>query len=158
MRKIAVLLGLTLACSLFLFSSKASAHELFIQVEEFADSEDLRVDVIWGHIRDYIDSADIEDLALHVQYPNGDTEQLDLEEIGAQARAYVPITEDGTYTFWAIREPSTYTPESGIAQLSSQTAKIIHHTGDSRTPNDGSVTLDLEIVPETDTSTFSTGT
>jgi uncharacterized GH25 family protein len=158
MRKIALLLGLTLTFSLFLFSKETSAHELFIQVEEFTDSEELRVDVIWGHIRDYVDSADIEDLALYVQYPNGDTEQLDLEGIGVQARAYVPITENGTYTFWAMREPNTYTPDSGVTQLSEQTAKLVRHVGDAESSNDGSVDLDLEIVPETDTSSFSTGT
>ncbi|MFA1819144.1 DUF4198 domain-containing protein [Virgibacillus oceani] len=158
MRKIALLLGLTLAFSLFLFTKEASAHELFIQVEEFSDSEELRVDVIWGHIRDYTDIADIEDLALHVQYPNGDTAPLDLEEVGVQARSIVPITEDGTYTFWATREPSTYTPDSGITQLSNQTAKLIHHVGSEASSDDDSIELDLEIVPESDTNNFSTGT
>ena len=158
MKKIALLLGLMLAFSLFLFSKEISAHELFIQVEEFTDSEELRADVIWGHIRDYVDSADIEDLELHVQYPNGDTEQLDLEGIGVQARAYVPLKGDGTYTFWGMREPSTYTPDSGVTQLSVQTAKTVHHVGNSATSHEDLITLDLEIVPETDTSTFSTGT
>src|SRR5690625_1257090 len=158
MRKIALLLGLILTFSLFLFTKETSAHELFLQVEEFTDSEELRVDVIWGHIRDYTDIADIEDLSLHVQYPNGDTEELDLERIGDQARTYVPITDDGTYTFWAMRAPSTYTPDNGVTQLSDQTAKLIHHVGSEASSDDSSIELDLEIVPETDTNNFSTGT
>jgi hypothetical protein len=127
-------------------------------VEEFTDSEELRVDVIWGHIRDYTDIADTEDLSLYIQYPNGDTELLDLEGVGVLARAFVPIIEEGTYTFWAKREPSTYTPDSGITQLSSHTAKLIHHVGEATLSENGSIELDLEIVPETDTNNFATGT
>ncbi|GAB3801211.1 DUF4198 domain-containing protein [Virgibacillus kimchii] len=158
MKKIVLFTGLMLTFSLFIFSKETSAHELFIQVEEFPDSKELRVDVIWGHIRDFVDQADVEDLALYVQYPDENTEQLDLEAIGVQARSYVSITEDGTYTFWATREPSTYTPDDGVTQLSDQAAKLVHHVGGAGTSGNDTVEMELEIVPETETHSFSTGT
>jgi uncharacterized GH25 family protein len=158
MRKIGLLTGLLLTLSFFMLTEKTAAHELFIQVEEFQDTEELRVDVIWGHIRDFVDHSELENLNLHVQYPNGDTVQLDLESIGVQARAYVPITEDGAYTFWATREPSTYTPDGGSTQLSDQAAKHIHHVGDVDPVDNTPVAMDLEIVPETEVHSFSTGT
>lgn len=157
MKKIISLTVFMLGFSLFLCTGKTSAHELFIQVEEVSDSEELRVDVIWGHIRDFTDVIDIDDLDLHVQYPNGDTEQMNLEEIGVQARAFMPVTEEGTYIFRAVREPSTYTPDSGVTQLSDQSAKHIYHTGNATPSGGDSIELDLEIMPEADTNTFSMG-
>ncbi|WP_239094006.1 DUF4198 domain-containing protein [Bacillus sp. B15-48] len=133
----------------------AAAHELFIQVDE--NSDELRVDVLWGHIRDYVSEADVEDFQLFVRYPNGETEQLDLEAVGVHFRAYVPTNEGGDYTFWAIREPGTYTPDDGVPQLSVHSAKVIVHVGEGSERADEAVDADLEIVPNSDVRHFSTG-
>lgn len=155
-RNLIAFIGLTIACSLF-FSQKVSAHELYIEVDEFTDSEELRVDIKWGHIRDYVDPADVEDYQLHVRYPNEDVEQLDLEESGVYARAYVPIEGDGDYVFWAERKPSTYEPDDSVTQLSNQMAKHIHHVGDGSSTANEAVETELEVIPTMNTANFSTG-
>ncbi|UJL45251.1 DUF4198 domain-containing protein [Virgibacillus sp. NKC19-16] len=155
-RKTIVMAAVIIAC-MSIFSLNVSAHELYIEVEEFTESEELRVDVLWGHIRDYVDEANIEDFQLHVRYPNGDTDQLELEEVGVHSRAYVPITDEGAYTFWAERTPSTYTPDDGIAQLSNQFAKQIYHVGGASSNSEEAIEAQLEIIPNEDTAHFSTG-
>ncbi|WP_163970482.1 DUF4198 domain-containing protein [Oceanobacillus halotolerans] len=154
-----LLFGIAFLCFFFIWTPAIAAHELYIEVEEFTDQEELRVDVLWGHIRDYVSEAEIEDYQLHVRYPSGDTEQLPLEAVGVHARAYVPIIEEGDYTFWATREASTYTPEEeDITQLSLQTAKTIYQTGDNNTNADQAIDADFEIIPTSDISDFTTGT
>jgi len=140
---------------ILLFSPTASAHELFIQLDE--QEGELRVDVLWGHIRDYVDVATHEDYQLFVRDPNGDTEQLDMENIGVHARSYVPITEEGTYTFWATREPGTHSPEDGLTQQSIQMAKAVYSTGNGQSNTDESVDMDLEIIPTTELDHFTGG-
>ncbi|SET55405.1 Uncharacterized conserved protein, contains GH25 family domain [Oceanobacillus limi] len=158
MRKLFIV-AIFLLSALFIIIPNVSAHELYIQVEELKDSEELRVDIFWGHIRDYVSESNLEDFQLYTRYPNGDVKQLDLEESGVQARTYVPITSDGTYTFWATREKSTYTPEdSGVTQLSNHMAKVIHHVGTSSSSNaNEEVDMEFEIIPDVDISAFITG-
>ncbi|MUK88543.1 DUF4198 domain-containing protein [Ornithinibacillus sp. L9] len=149
---------LIVVCSLFIYLPQVSAHELFIQVDEFEDSGELRVDILWGHIRDYVSESSPTDYQLFVRYPDGAVEQLNLEEAGVYSRAYVPIKKEGTYTFWALREKSTYTPEDeDVTQLSNHMAKIVHHVGNENTNTEEAVNMEFEIVPSTDISDFSTG-
>ncbi|GAE24893.1 hypothetical protein JCM9140_856 [Halalkalibacter wakoensis JCM 9140] len=157
MKNTMLILLFAVCCFLFLFPSNISAHELFIQVEENETEQELRVDVLWGHLRDFLDEANHDQYELFVRYPNGDTDQLSIESIGVHAVSYVPITEEGAYTFWAVRKPSTYTPDSGITQLSNQMAKAIHYIGENSSNSNQPIDLNLEIVPAGDTSNFTTG-
>ncbi|WP_171038060.1 DUF4198 domain-containing protein [Aquibacillus sediminis] len=141
-----------------LFVPGVHAHELYIDVEEFSEREELRVDVVWGHIRDYMSEASHKDYQLSVRYPDGEEEQLELEAAGVSARAYVPISDEGDYIFWAERKQSTYTPDdSDTTQLSSQMAKLAYHVGDGNTTAEDPVDLELEIIPEINIADFSTG-
>ncbi|MDT8861245.1 DUF4198 domain-containing protein [Alkalihalobacillus sp. MEB130] len=157
MKKSFLFLLIAFSFTFLLTPSKISAHELFIQVEENDTDEELRVDVLWGHLRDFLDVSNHDNYELYVRYPNGNEEQLSLESIGVHAVSYVPITEDGDYTFWAMRTPSTYTPDTGITQLSNQMAKVIHHVGSSSSIADQPISLDLEIVPTIHLPSFTTG-
>ncbi|WP_018933174.1 DUF4198 domain-containing protein [Gracilibacillus lacisalsi] len=157
MKKVLFSFFFLLVCFCF-FVPTVSAHELYLDVEEFSDSEELRVDVKWGHIRDYVSEASHEDYELFVRYPNGEEEQLELEAAGVNARAYVPIIEEGDYIFWAERVLGTYTPEDeDTTQLSSHMAKIVHHVGNGSSQVDSPIGLELELVPTIDVADFSTG-
>lgn len=142
---------------LLLISPTAFAHELFIQVEEDQTSNELRVDVLWGHLRDFLDQANYEDYDLYMRAPNGETKQLELEKIGVQGRSYLNASEKGEYLFWATRAPGTYTPEDGVTRLSVQMAKAIHQVGSGRQTANQPVGLPFEIVPEDSLADFKTG-
>ncbi|MFD2043528.1 DUF4198 domain-containing protein [Ornithinibacillus salinisoli] len=156
MRKYIIIL-LAFSCAFFMFLPSVTAHELYIQVEEYENSGELRVDVLWGHIRDYVSEASPDEFELYVRYPEGTVKQLNLEEAGVYSRANVPITSDGTYTFWANREKGTYTPEEGTTQLSNHMAKVVHHVGNSSSHAVESVDMEFEIVPDVDLTDFSIG-
>lgn len=137
---------------------KAFAHELFIQVQEDQQSSELQIDVLWGHLRDFLDQANYENYELYVQYPSGNVEELELEKIGVQARAYIQASEEGQYLFWASRKPSTYTPGDGVTRLSIQLAKTVYQVGEGNNNASEPVNLLLEIVPTTDLTSFTKGT
>lgn len=141
-----------------LFTPTAFAHELFIQVKEEKTSNELQIDVIWGHLRDFVDQGNPENYELFVRFPNGQTKQLEMERIGVQARAFVPSDEKGQYVFWAMRKPSTYTPSDEPTRLSLQRAKTVYQVGTGGEVSNQPVGLDLEIVPETNLATFNQGT
>lgn len=147
----------TIFILLLLIPSKVFAHELFIQVKEGEASSELQVDVLWGHLRDFLDQANYEDYELYVRYPNGETELLELEKIGVQARAFVDADEEGEYVFWANRMPSTYTPGDGETRLSVQMAKATHQVGGANLTTDEPIGLLLEIVTEESLADFKTG-
>ncbi|WP_157404611.1 DUF4198 domain-containing protein [Shouchella shacheensis] len=158
MKKTTISLIFALSCLFLFFPSDTFAHELSIQIEEDTASEELRVDVIWGHIRDFVDYAEVDEFELHVRYPSGEMEELALEAIGVQGRAYVPAAEEGDYTFWAVKQPSTYTPDGGVTQLSSHMAKAVYPVGSGSDTSGQPVELELEIVPAVSINDFSTGT
>ncbi len=141
-----------------LLSPKAFAHELFIEVKEDRASGELQVDVLWGHIRDFLDQANYENYELYVREPDGNVKQLELEGIGVQARAHFNPQTEGEYVFWANRIPSTYTPGDGITRLSVQMAKHIVQVGDGPETSSQPVDLLLDIVPETSVKNFELGT
>lgn len=152
-RKLAVVFVFLLVLQL---SFPASAHELWIEVED--KGEELQVEVLWGHIGDYLDEANIDDYRLFVRYPSGSVDELALERIGVQGRTFFSPVEEGEYVFWAEREPGTYTPGEGVTTLSVQTAKHLFHFGDGPGTGDQPVEMVLEIVPVTDLSEFAHGT
>ncbi|MFN7251459.1 MAG: DUF4198 domain-containing protein [Anaerobacillus sp.] len=151
------LIFLTTFVLFLIFAPKAFAHELFIQVQEDKASNELQIDVLWGHLRDFLDQANYENYELFVRYPSGEVEQLDLEKIGVQARAFIPATEKGEYVFWATRKPGTYTPDDGVTRLSLQMAKTVHQVGSGNETASEPVGLMLEIVPETSLGNFTKG-
>ncbi|QOY37919.1 DUF4198 domain-containing protein [Anaerobacillus isosaccharinicus] len=150
-------IALTIFILLLLITPKAFAHELFIQVKKDDVSNELQAEVLWGHLRDFLDQANHENYELYVRYPNGETEQLELEKIGVQARAYLNASEKGEYVFWANRVPSTYTPEDDVTRLSVQMAKAIYQVGSGNLTANQPVGLSLEIVPEASLANFKTG-
>ena len=139
-----------------IFAFPVSAHELWIQVDK-EDSE-LKVEVLWGHIRDFLDNADHNDYQLFVRFPQGKVEELPLEGVGVQARAYLTPGEEGQYVFWAERVPSTFTPGGGVPTLSVQQAKTVFQVGEGPGTAETPAGMLLEIVPDTDLQAFSTGT
>ncbi|WP_026675584.1 DUF4198 domain-containing protein [Alkalihalobacterium bogoriense] len=141
----------------FSFIPKGLAHELFIQIQEDQSSGELQIDVLWGHIRDFVDEGNYENYKLQVRYPDGSVESLPLEKIGVQARAYFQPTKEGEYVFWAERKPSTYTPDGGDTQLSLQMAKTIFYKGDGDETSQQPTNLALEVVPTNSLSNFTTG-
>lgn len=157
MKKYVIIFTFALIC-LFSLSTTALAHELFIQIDEDQNSQELRVDIIWGHIRDVIDPANHENYTLFVRYPSGETTQLELQKAGVFARSYVPLDGAGEYIFWAMRNPSIYSPSEGVNLLSIQMAKTVYQVGDGATSNNPQVNLDLEIIPQIDLSDYSSGT
>lgn len=144
-------------CAL-IFASKGLAHELYIQVKEDTVTEELQIDILWGHIRDFLDQADHENYELYVRYPNGEVSTLPLEPIGVQARAYLKPSEHGEYLFWAVRKPSTYSPNDDDTILSKQMAKAVHQVGEGDSTVAAPTDLLLEIVPERSLRQFTTGT
>ncbi|MBM7542372.1 DUF4198 domain-containing protein [Amphibacillus cookii] len=154
-----VLISLFVFAIFFLITTPTLfAHELFIQVKELSDSQELRVDIKWGHIRDNVSESEPEDYRLYVRYPDGNQDQLDLEAAGVYARAIVPIQDQGEYIFWAERALGTYSPDDqDFTQLSSHMAKTVHIVGDGEAHADSPVGLALEIVPTTDLSSLSSG-
>ncbi|RXJ00309.1 DUF4198 domain-containing protein [Anaerobacillus alkaliphilus] len=147
----------TLLMISLLIAPKAFAHELFIQVKEDQTSNELQVDVLWGHLRDFIDQGNPDNYELFVKLPNGQTKQLEMERIGVQARAFIPASETGQYVFWAMRKPSTYTPGDEPTRLSLQRAKTVYHVGSGDNITNHPVGLDLEIIPETNLAIFNQG-
>ena len=141
-----------------LLTPKALAHELFIEVKEDRASSELRIDVLWGHIRDFLDQANYEDFELYVRTPDGNVEQLELEGIGVQGRAHLMPQADGEYVFWANRRAGTYTPGDDITRLSVQMAKHIVQVGDGPETSSQPVDLLFDIVPETSVKNFDIGT
>ena len=142
---------------LFTFIPKGLAHELFIHIEEDQETGELRVDILWGHIRDFIDAGNYENYKLQVRHPDGTVEPLPLEKIGVQARAYFQPTEEGEYVFWAERKPSTYTPDGGETQLSLQMAKTTFYKGNGSETSSQPTDLALEVIPTHSLSSFTTG-
>lgn len=153
-----LLLCVLLLCVLALWSGTASAHELWIEVTEEPQAEELKVEVLWGHIRDYLDRASHEDYRLFMRSPSGQVDELPLEGIGVQARTFVAPDEEGEYVFWAKREAGTYTPGDGITTLSVQSAKTVYQHGQGGGTAAEPVQMHLEMVPQTDLSAFSGGT
>ncbi len=139
------------------FGGAVTAHELWIEVEKMPDGEELKIDVMWGHIGDFLDSASHEDYELFVRTPGGQTQMLELERIGVQGRAYFDAQESGQYLFWALRQPGTFTPGSGITTLSVQLAKSVYQHGDGPGTAGDPTDILLEIIPETDLAGFSGG-
>ena len=140
-----------------ILSSSVSAHELWIEVTEQAGGEELKVEVLWGHIRDFLDQSNYEDYQLFVRFPEGSVEELELEGVGVIARAYLTPQEKGEYVFWAIRNPGTYTPGDGITTLSVQLAKSVYQFGAGPSTAGEPVDMLLEIIPTTDLSGFKSG-
>lgn len=128
-------------------SSPAHAHELWLEAHQQQGGE-LRLDIFWGHLRDFIDRANYEQYELYVKHPHGEIEQLPLEGIGVLGRSYFNPREDGEYIFWAERTPSIYSPAENINTLSVQVAKLIYLHGEAETSG-SLVETALEIVPET---------
>lgn len=153
-KKMVLLLVVTVLCFSLLMGTTAFAHELWIDVEEVPEGGELKVDVLWGHIRDFLDQANYEDYQLYVRTPGGQVNQLELERIGVQGRAYIDAAQQGQYVFWAIREPGTYTPGGGVTTLSVQKAKTIYQHGQGAGTAGEPVEMLLEIVPETDLTAF----
>lgn len=154
-------LSFTLITVLFFtlfITPKALAHELFIDIKEDRASGELRIDVLWGHIRDFLDQANYENYELYMRDPDANVEQLPLEKMGVQGRAYLTPLTDGEYVFWANRIPNTYTPGDGITRLSVQMAKTSYQVGDGVETSNEPVNLQLEIVPKTSVKNFSMGT
>ncbi|EEG78804.1 DUF4198 domain-containing protein [Dethiobacter alkaliphilus] len=150
---------ITVVCLMVLMlGSMASAHELWIEVEHMPVADELRVDVSWGHIRDFYDPANVETFSLFVRYPNGQTEELELEAAGVQGRAFVVPQEEGEYVFWAVRAPGTYTPGDGITRLSVQLAKTVFVVGDGPATSTEPTDLFFEIIPDADINSITTGT
>lgn len=145
-------------CLLFLFLvTPAAAHELWIEVEYKETAKQLRVDVSWGHLRDYFDPVKIENLSLFVRYPDGQVAELPLEEAGVQGRAFVTPRGEGEYLFWAKREPGTFTPGDGITRLSIHSAKTAYILGNGRATSSQPTDLPFEIIPSADIGTISPG-
>ncbi len=157
MKKKMVLLLVTVLCFGLLMGTTAFAHELWIDVEEVPEGGELKVDVLWGHIRDFLDQANYEDYQLFVRTPGGQVNQLELERIGVQGRAYIDADQEGQYVFWAIRKPGTYTPGGGVTTLSVQKAKTIYQHGQGSGTASEPVGMFLETVPETDLTAFRGG-
>ena len=132
-----------------------SAHEMWIEVKDLEG--EFRVEVFWGHIRDYLDSASHEDYELFVRYPDGSVEELETEGIGVQARAFINPREEGEYVFWALRNPGTFTPDGGLTTLSVQLAKSVFQYGSGPGTAAEPVDILLEIIPEVDLTDFGTG-
>ena len=154
LKKGALFATVLLVFTLFIGTS-AFAHELWIEVEEAPEGGELKVDIMWGHIRDFLDRASYENYELFVRTPEGQVNQLELEGIGVQARAYVEAGQQGQYVFWALRNPGTFTPGNGITTLSVQKAKTVYQHGEGSGTAGEPVDMLLEIVPETDLTTFS---
>ncbi|WP_096201844.1 DUF4198 domain-containing protein [Bacillus sp. FJAT-45350] len=140
------------------FIPTATAHELFIEVKEDYNSDEIQVDVLWGHLRDFLDNANHENYELFVRYPSGEVEQLPLESIGVQARAYLTPVEEGEYIFWAERKPSLYSPSEDVTILSKQMAKNVYQVGTGSQPDSEPIHMLLEVIPTNGLTTFSTGT
>lgn len=146
-------------CLLVLFLvAPAAAHELWIEVEYKAVAEQLRVDLSWGHLRDYYDPVNIENLSLFVRYPDGQVAELELEEAGVQGRAFVTPKGEGEYLFWAERKPGTFTPGDGITRLSIHSAKTAYVLGDGSATSNQPTDLLFEIIPSAAIGTVSPGT
>ncbi|MBU8906363.1 DUF4198 domain-containing protein [Desertibacillus haloalkaliphilus] len=143
---------------LFTLVPKGFAHELFIVVDEEVGSEELEVDVLWGHLRDFVDNTDLEDYQLHVKHPNGKIESLELEAVGVHARSFVSPPEEGSYVFWATRTPRPYSPDDETTILSNHMAKTIYQVGEGNGSPSITENLTLEINPEVDLTSFTTGT
>jgi uncharacterized GH25 family protein len=148
---------MTVCLLVLLLSTTAAAHELWIEVEHKTATEQLRVDISWGHLRDFYDPVNIENLSLFVRYPDGQVAELVLEEAGVQGRAFVTPKGEGEYLFWALRKPGTFTPGDGITRLSIHSAKTAYLLGDGPATSSQPTDLPLEIVPAADISTISPG-
>lgn len=141
-----------------ILSPKALAHELYLQVNEYLVEDELTIDIMWGHIRDFVDEGNYEHYELFVRYPNGEIKELEVQKNGVSGRSQLLPDEDGEYIFWAIRKPGTHTPEGGVTTLSNQQAKIIYQHGNGAASNNPAINMNLEIIPSTDLSQYSTGT
>lgn len=146
----------TIMC--ILFASTASAHELRVEAEHLRDIGEFRVDVHWGHIRDFNDPVDIEALSLHMRTPDGAVEELPLEAVGVHARAYVVPQQSGDYVFWAVRTPGIYVPEGQAPALSAQSAKTVLMYGEGPSTMIEATDLIFEIAPSRSNAAFETGT
>ena len=143
---------------LVLLPSTAGAHELWIEVDYMTADNELRVDVSWGHIRDFYDPASSENFSAFVRYPDGQEEELELEQAGVQGRAFVSLRGEGEYVVWAVRAPGTHTPGDGISRLSIQKAKAVFVLGDGPATSTQPTDLPFEIIPTEDILSITTGT
>lgn len=156
MKKLLCVLGL---CVIFIlgYAIDAHAHELYIQIEEDLDNNELKIEIIWGHIRDFVDQANHENYELFARYPNGEIIALELEQVGVFARSYLPISGNGEYIFWANRKPSVYSPSADESILSVQMAKAVYHVGKGSSSDNPLVDLTLEILPQENLGDFGDG-
>lgn len=148
---------LVLVCMSLALGGVSSAHELWVEIEEVHGGDKLKIEVMWGHIRDFLDQASHEDYELFVRTPGGQVKELELEGIGVQGRTFLEAGETGQYVFWALREPGTYTPTDGVTTLSVQMAKTVYQHGDGPETAGKPVEMLLEIVPEKDVAAFPGG-
>lgn len=148
---------LTVCLLLILLAAPATAHELWIEVEHKEAAGQLRVDLSWGHLRDYFDPVNLENLSLFVRYPDGQVAELELAEAGVQGRAFVTPKGEGEYLFWALRKPGTFTPGDGITRMSIHSAKTAYILGDGPATSSQATDLPFEIVPSAAIDTISPG-
>lgn len=148
---------LTVCLLLMLLAAPAAAHELWIEVEHKEAAGQLRVDLSWGHLRDFYDPVNIENLSMFVRYPDGQVAELELEEAGVQGRAFVTPKGEGEYLFWALRKPGTFTPGDGITRKSIHSAKTVYILGEGQATSSEPTDLPFEIVPSAAISTISPG-
>lgn len=148
-----------IACLMvLLIASTAVAHELWIEVGYSGD--ELQADVSWGHIFEFYDPLDHEEVKLFVRYPDGKAEGLELQNAGDQARAFVTPRGEGEYVFWAMLNPSTSSPNPDVTRLSLEMAKAVFVHGDGPATSTAETGLPFEIIPDkkmadVTTSTFS---
>lgn len=141
-KMIALLVGLTV----LLVASTALAHELWIEIDYINGK--LQADVSWGHVNEFYDPLNHEAVKLFVRYPNGQTEELKLQEAGDQARGSVTAKDKGEYVFWAMRNPSTFSPSDDVTRLSMQMAKTVFVHGEGPATSNAATALPLEIIPD----------
>jgi hypothetical protein len=150
-------IGLLTMILIFAMVPQVVAHELFIEIASDYLTEEIRIDIKWGHIRDFVDQANHERYELFVRYPSGDVSQLQLEGIGVYGRAYLTPPEAGEYLFWATRTPSVYAPEDGQPRLSVHMAKAVYQYGEGPATVHQETALPLEILSHTDLQGFTSG-
>ncbi|ARK30646.1 DUF4198 domain-containing protein [Halalkalibacter krulwichiae] len=157
MKKIYLFIILLFFPTLFFGQDKASASEIYIQVKEIIATNELQVDLLHGHIRDYVTEIDINDLKLYVLDPNEEIQSLPLEQVGVQARAYVPISIEGNYTFWAMYQPKPPYAEQEDNPPTTAITKQIYPVGTKADFSQQSLELPLEVIPTVSIESFTEG-
>ncbi|MCK8825983.1 DUF4198 domain-containing protein [Fuchsiella alkaliacetigena] len=138
-----IIVLLVMSITILIFSSVALAHCAWIELPLRAEiGEEIEFDIFWADPDDPIDERDMTELSLQFRRPDGEIEDISMDNRETFYQAGIEFENEGEYTFFAVRPPHRYR----MSQYR-DFAKSITWIGDGSFTEHQPVGHTLEIVP-----------